>query len=43
MSRGPLSAGVPKVGRLGAVLLRVQMSLTLDYKWYMHAVYMLVV
>ena len=43
MSMGPLSAGVPYVGRLGAVLLHVQSSQKLDYKWYIHAVYMLVV
>ena len=43
MSVGPLSAGVPYVRRLGAVLLHVQISLKLDYKWYKHAVYMLVV
>ena len=43
MSMGRLSAGVPYVGRLGAVLLHVQISLKLDYKWNIHAVYMLVV
>ena len=43
MSMGPQSAGVPQVGRQGAVLLHVQISLKLDYKWYKHAVYMLVV
>ena len=43
MSMGPLSAGVPLVGRLGAVLLHVDISLKLDCKWYVHEVYMLVV
>ena len=43
MSMGPLSDGVPLVGRLGAVLLHVEISLKLDCKWYVHAVYMLVV
>ena len=36
MSMGPLSAGVPLVGRLGAVLLHVEISLKLDCKWYVH-------
>ena len=48
MSMGPLSAGVPLVGRLGAVLLHVEISLkwyvhAVYIKWYVHAVYILVV
>ena len=42
MSMMPLSAGVPFVGRLGAMLLHVEMSLKFDCKWYVHEVYMLV-